>query len=715
MKSLIIAEKPSLGQNIAKAISNTGENMETHEGYLESENYIVTFAFGHLMRMYDIEEYDPSYDPDKKQPWTMENLPFIPEEFKFGLRKDPKTKKIDTRIKKQYLIIKKLVDREDVECIVHAGDAGREGEIIIRLIIESYGSNKPVKRLWMPDQTEKTIISEISMMRDDSFYDNLADEGMARMYVDWLYGINLTRYISIKSKSLLRIGRVIGAIVRAIYDRDQEIKNFKPETFYVIESNTKEKEVPLTLTSSISHKTVNEAIEQAEKYNAQTVVVTEKKTERKIIGPGKLYSLSKLQGVLAEKHKIQLKESMAIIQKLYEGGYVTYPRTNTEYLSENEKDKVKDIISVLKRDGHAIKFKDGKSIFDNKKVEEHSAITPTLKIPNLSELSEKEKIVYTTVLNRFLAVFCEEDCEVDRTIMTFSVGDLEKIQVKGDILITSGWKRIENVKSEDKVLPDLNKGAIVHVDFKPIEKQTQPPKPYTNKTLLNFLENPFRVEKKENDDEMYKNIFDGVEIGTEATRTGIIQNAIDCGYISCTKDVYHVQPTGIYLIEVLEKLKIDMSKNKTVEFSRHLKNVYKSEISVEECIHHIATEINTIFENGKDIDIPTAPNASSKKSTSIGKCPLCGKDVVEGKKGYGCMGFRNDPPCKFTLWKNNKYFEAIGLNFTKKIAMDFLKKGCSAPVKLVSKKTGKEYEAIIVMTANQDGTIAYSMKFPNKE
>ena len=197
MKSLIIAEKPSLGQNIAKAISNTGENMETHEGYLESENYIVTFAFGHLMRMYDIEEYDPSYDPDKKQPWTMENLPFIPEEFKFGLRKDPKTKKIDTRIKKQYLIIKKLVDREDVECIVHAGDAGREGEIIIRLIIESYGSNKPVKRLWMPDQTEKTIISEISMMRDDSFYDNLADEGMARMYVDWLYGINLTRYISI--------------------------------------------------------------------------------------------------------------------------------------------------------------------------------------------------------------------------------------------------------------------------------------------------------------------------------------------------------------------------------------------------------------------------------------------------------------------------------------------------------------------------------------
>lgn len=715
MKALIIAEKPSLAQNIAKAISNTGEHMKSNNGYLESENYIITFAFGHLMSLYNIEEYDPSYDPNAKLRWTMDNLPFIPEEFKFGLRKDPKTKKVDAGIKKQFLIIKTLINRGEVGTIVHAGDAGREGEVIVRLIIMACGNSKPVKRLWLPDQTEKTILSEITKMRDDSDYDNLADEGMARMYVDWLYGINLTRYISIKSKGLLRIGRVIGAIVKAIYDRDREIENFKPETYFIIESNTEEKGERLVLTSSILYKTKEEAIEAANLYNAQSAMVSAKNTERKIIGAGKLYSLSKLQGVLAEKYKIPLKESMTIIQNLYEKGYLTYPRTNTEYLSENEKDKVKEILAKLKKAGYGVVFKDSKTIFDDRKVEEHSAITPTLNIPDITALSDKEKLIYMTIMNRFLAVFCEENCEVDRTIMMFSIGDIEDIQVKGDIAITAGWKAIENIKTEDKILPNLNKGDIVKVEFKPVEKQTQPPRPYTNKTLLNFLENPFKTEKKESDEEKYKNLFDGIEIGTEATRTGIIQNALDFGYISCVKDIYHILPNGVFLIEVLEKLGIDMSKHKTVEFSQSLKSVYRSEISVDECIQRTAVEIRSIFENGKNIEVPSVQQASGNTFTSIGKCPMCGKDVVEGKNGYGCIGYRDTPPCKFIIWKKSKYFDAIGLKLTKKLVVDFLKTGRSGPIKMISKKSGKEYSAIIVMNAQEDGTISYSMEFPTKK
>lgn len=716
-KSLIIAEKPDLGRNIAKAIGSTGEKMKTEAGYLESENYIVTYAFGHLMRLLDIEEYDENYSPDSKTKWTMDNLPFIPDEFLLGLRKDPKTKRTDEGIKKQFNIIKKLVRRNDVSCIFNAGDAGREGEIIVRLILDAIGNTKPVKRLWMPDQTADTILAEIKAERDDADYDNLADEGMARMYVDWVYGINLTRFLSLKTKQLLRVGRVLIPIVKAIYDRDNEINNFKPEDYFIIESITDEGGIPLVLTSATTYQTAEEAEKAAQKYNAQTTTVTSKKTERKTIGAGKLYSLSKLQGVLADKYKMQLNESMGIIQQLYEKGFVTYPRTNTEYLSTNEQDKIKDIINRLKDKGNDITFKDNKSIFDDKKVEEHSALTPTLKIPEESSLSEKESKVYHTILNRFLAVFAAEACEVDRTTMVFSVGDLEDITVKGDIYITQGWKKFEDVKTEDKTLPNLNQGDVVKTAFHETKKQTQPPRPYTVKTLLTYLENPFKTEKKENDDDEYKALFDGLEIGTVASRTNIILNAIQSNYISCEKNTYHILPDGIYLIDSLDKLQIDMSKNKTVELSKALKSVYKEEISVENCLEKVADEMHEIFDKGKQIELASNPNykGQAREMKVIGKCPICGKDVVEGTKGYGCLGYKDNPPCKFTIWKENSYFNAIGLKLTKKIAADLIKNKKTTPQTLVSKRTGREYKAIITLSIDDKGVIKYGMEFPEKK
>ena len=715
-KSLIIAEKPDLGRNIANAIASTGETMVKQDGFLESESYIITYAFGHLMRLLDIEEYDENYSPEEKVKWTMDNLPFIPDEFRLGLRRDNKTRKTDIGIKKQFGIIKKLLHRKDVDCIYNAGDAGREGEIIVRLILDAAGNTKPVKRLWMPDQTQETILKELDAERPGSDYDNLADEGMARLYVDWVYGINLTRYVSLKTKQLLRVGRVLIPIVKAIYDRDKEIENFKPEDYFIVESSTDVDGVSLTLTSSANYKTMEEAQAAAQKYNEQTTTVSSKTTERKTIGAGKLYSLSKLQGVLAKKYKMQLSESMKIIQGLYEKGYVTYPRTNTEYLSTNEKDKIKAIIRKLQDSGEDLVFKDDKTIFDDKKVEEHSALTPTLKIPDISKLSEKEKNVYNTILNRFMAVFAAESCEVDRTTMVFSVGTLEDITIKGDIYISKGWKKYEDIKSEDKVLPNLNEGDVVTTAFDGVGKQTQPPRPYTTSMLLNYLENPFRTEKQDNDEEEYKALFKGVEIGTEASRTGIIESAIASEYISCVKNVYHIMPTGVYLIESLDKLKIDMSKNKTVELSQALKSVYKEEMSVEDCLQKVADEVHEIFDIGKEIVLPTTGSGAkpSAPKTVIGKCPVCGEDIVEGKKAYGCMGYRNNPSCNFALWKeNNKYFDAIGLKMTKKIATDLLQNKKTAPQTLTSKRTGNKYSAIITLDIDENGYPQYGMEFPS--
>ena len=655
---LIIAEKPSLARNIEAGI---GEPMKKRQGYMEGSSYIITWAFGHLFSLCDIE----SYYPPKEEPqrWTLENLPCFPNPFRFELRKDSAKKHVDDGVRRQFETIRFLCNRPDVDTIVNAGDADREGEIIVRLCIDHAltDKNKSLKRLWLPDQTPQTVSKALCEMKDESEYDLLASEGFARTYIDWLYGVNLTRFATLKTGTLLRVGRVIVPIVKAIYDRDMAIRNFVPGKFYAMLSKeeTNGEVIELLSKHRFEPDQYEKALEMCSLYNRTGAIVTGVKNKKDTLSAGKLFSLSKLQNALSKKYKMSMQESLDIVQKLYERGYLTYPRTNSEYLATAEKDKIRQILANCGKLGYPVKFKDSKTIFDDSKIESHSAITPTYKIPDKSQLSEDEMKVYSTVFRRFIAVFCAEDCIVTRTEITISVGELEMFILKGMVVIEKGWTRYDDFSQRDKVLPALKKGDPVNIDFQPTEKETSPPKHYTVETLNNYLKNPFKDEKKAareaaeaeehrevDDTEDYQAIFEGLELGTEATRTGIIDNARNSGYINLKKDVYTILPGGEFLIESLLQMQITMDKYKTSQLGQALKKVYHGKISVDESVRLAEAEIAEVFEKKTEIDL-SLDSETGFFGDVVAICPLCKRDVKRFRTFYGCTGYKDG--CKFSV------------------------------------------------------------------
>ena len=657
MKKLIIAEKSSLARSIVEGIRLLGETPEKADGYLESRSYVITWCVGHLFELKDIEEYDLDYDTDKKVSWkeTFDQLPFYPEEFQFV------HKKKDPGRMKQYKVIEKLHQRADVDGIVNAGDSDREGEIIVRIVLDKMGNRKPVYRLWMPDQTPLTIKYELTHMRPDSEYDNLAKAGMARTYIDWMYGINLTRYATVKSGAYppLKVGRVVTPLIQAIYDRDMLIKDFQPEKYFAIVSKEETKGVVISLTSkkkfSLSEK--RDADILCRQYNSVAAIVKEIKREEKKVEAPRLFSLSKVQGILGRAYKMPPEISLAAIQKLYEKGYLSYPRTNTEYLAEKEKGKIKAIIGILQKKGYQVAFRDSKRTFDDSKIESHSALTPTFKIPDIDSLDEAEKKAYMTILNRFLAVFAEETCIVDRTTCIIAVGHMEEFQIKADIMRQKGWTAFEDSGKKDKYLPELQKGETVNINFLPKEKKTSAPDHYTVSSLLEFLKNPFKEEKKnvgqdvrgEQDDiEDYEAMFDGVELGTEATRTNIIAGAIQAGFIELKNNNYLIKPYGCYLVETLAKLNIGMSKEDSVVLSRYLKKIYRGEASISDILQMAQSEINEIFSHKIETDVLKF----TADRICVGNCPKCQGNIYKGKKPghYYC----DNKNCSFMITQFRK-------------------------------------------------------------
>lgn len=642
---LIIAEKPSLAANISSSIGN----MRRRDGFYEGSEYLVTWAFGHLFSLCDVEKYTGNEDNPR---WTMDTLPCFPKKFLFELKKN-KDKTTDAGVKKQFDTISSLCKRSDVDTIINAGDADREGEIIIRLcVMNALTEDKALKRLWLPDQTKETILEGLSDMKDETFYDNLADEGFARTYIDWLYGVNLTRYATLKTGTLMRVGRVIVPIVKAIYDRDMAIRNFKSDIYYALVSKTVIDGVELELTSK--HKFDKNDLDRAQRscnvLNAKSAVVTDVKSKKDTLQAGKLYSLSKLQNVLGKKYKMSMDESLKIIQDLYEKGYVTYPRTNTEYLATKEQGKIKEIISLVAKLGYPVEFKNKKTIFDDSKIESHSALTPTRKIPSKDALSEREALVYSTILRRFVAVFCSEQCLTQKTEITIDASGKEQYTVKGMVICEKGWTKYDDYSRKDKILPDLKKGDLVEVNFVPTQKETSPPKHYTIETLNNYLKNPFREEKAnietEDDESEYKAIFEGLELGTEATRTGIIGNARSSGYIELKKDVYYILPAGEKLIESVKRMNISMDKYKTATLGKALKQVYRGEITVSDSIDLAKEEIMQVFK--KQEFSPENDADDGFIGDIIGKCPLCNGNVVRTSFGYGCTHYREND-CRFGI------------------------------------------------------------------
>ncbi len=689
---LVIAEKPSLARNIAGAIGN----MKKAPRYFEGEGYIVTWAFGHLFSLADIEHYSPL--PDGENRWSMKNLPCFPKKFEFELKKSA-DKKVDSGVLEQFNTIRDLCNRTDVTEIINAGDADREGEIIVRTCVMKSEVDKPFKRLWLPDQTNETILQALSEMKDETHYDNLAKEGYARTFIDWLYGVNLTRYATLKTGTLMRVGRVIVPIVKAIYDRDMQIRNFVPEIYYAPTSVTEQNgaETELISKQKFTKDELSKAQELCEKYNLAKGRVIDKKSKKDTLSPGKLFSLTKLQNVLGKKYKMPMEESLRIVQGLYEKGYVTYPRTNSEYMATAEKGKVKQIISAVEKLGYPVAFKDGKTIFDDSKIESHSALTPTHKIPPKTALSEDEAKVYGTIMRRFVAVFCSEECVAQKSEIKIDVGGMEEFTLKGTVILEPGWTKYDDYGKKDKILPNLEKGDVIDVSFTPKEKETSPPKHYTIETLNNYLKNPFREDKAnakgEDDEEEYRAIFEGLELGTEATRTGIIENAIKSNYISLKKDVYTILPDGEHLIESLIRMGISMDKYKTSYLGQALKKVYKGEITVKDSILLTEREIEKIFS--REEESAETDTDDGFIGDIVGKCPLCGKNVVRTRFGYGCEGYKDG--CKFSV--NNVILgRTISLSNMKML----LESGKTSKIEgFISKKTGKPFSAVLKLDGDK--------------
>ncbi len=668
--------------------------MKKCNGYFEGQGYILTWVFGHLFSLADIEEYSPN--PCGTRKWTRENIPCFPEKFIFELKKDNNTRQVDAGVKKQFEIIKALCNREDVDMIINAGDADREGEIIIRICVENaIEKEKPFMRLWLPDQTPETIRTALSEIKNESEYENLASEGYARTYIDWLYGVNLTRFATLKTGSLLRVGRVIVPIVKAIYDRDMAIRNFKPDIYYAVVSSakTKDEEIELTSKEKFDKKDYQKALDLCAKYNESKAVVTFKKKKNDKIQPGKLYSLTKLQNVLGKKYKMSMEKSLKLVQDLYEKGYVTYPRTNSEYLATAEQGKVKTILQSVQKLGYPVEFKYNKTIFDDSKIESHSALTPTYKIPKKTDLSEDEYIVYSVIMRRFVAVFCSEDCICEKTEIKINVGGYEEFSLKGMVIVEPGWTKYDDYTKKDKILPKLDMGDEINIDFKPVEKETNPPKHYTIETLNNYLKNPFKEDKQklseeENDEEEYRAIFEGLELGTEATRTGIIDNAKKSGYIQLKKDVYTVLPGGEYLIEALQRMNISMDKYKTAEVGKALKKVFHGEFTIDESIDIAKEEIKKVFEI--DEETRDADTNDGYVGDVIGICPLCKENVIRTRFGYGCTGYK-EKGCKFGL-SNIICKRVISVSNVKKL----LQTGKTDKISgFISPKTQKEFDAFL--------------------
>ena len=697
MKRLIVTEKPSVASTVVAALRE--DNFKKMKGYYEGDRYIVSFLYGHLMEAYSIDEYMNR----EKSYWNLEELPFVPKEFKFKV-------KDDKGIKEQYNIIKSLIMRNDVSDIVNMADSDREGELLGMLvlndILKNNKVNKNILRAWLPEQTHSSIRNEMKNLKSSKVYDNLYKEGLARLQKDWLIGINYTRLISLKNNEITKervvfnTGSVIVPIVKKIYDRHMEQKNFVPEKFYTLAGEfTKDDEK-----FQLSFKNVRFSASEKDKAIAAYNFISNKSLivkdiEYKTINkqPPKLFSLDILQNKIQKMYKIDNKTTLLLAQSLYEKQLITYPRTNTEYLSENEISKVQSLIDRYNSEGHNLEIV-SKHNFNNAKVESHSAIIPTMKSP--VNLNEKERLVYDVIVNRFLANFCKEKAIVKEVKVTLGIENGPNMELKGVSIIQEGYLKYEN-NIKVKTIPLFTLNEVIRADYKVEEKETQAPKNIDGEALNNYLKNPFRnkLENNIDDNDDYKAIMEGLEIGTVATRAGIIANAIRVGYITETKGIYEILPKGIHFINTLNKLGINLYEYQAVKVSKLLKDINKGNLSLEKFMEYINNDVISVVNSVKDKKIEGYTEEKREKE-ALGKCPRCNDNILEGTKGYYCNSFRikgKDNWCGFSIYKEDKFFKDKGKNINKTMVKKFLKEG-KASIKGFKKKDGKgTYNAIVSM------------------
>ncbi len=631
-KTVVLAEKPSVARDIAKVLKCN----EKKNGYIEGKQYIVTWALGHLVGLADPEAYDNKY-----KTWRMETLPMLPQQMKLVVLKGGG---------KQFGIVKELLHRKDVGDIVIATDAGREGELVARWIIAKAGVKKPMKRLWISSVTDKAILEGFKSLKDAKQYENLYRAAVCRAEGDWLVGLNVTRALTCKYNAQLSAGRVQSATLNMVVAREEAIKSFKPTPYYTLDVKAQGVTFKWFNAKGTTFTDEQLAKQMMAKVEGESGKLTEVKTvPKKQYAPG-LYDLTELQRDANKRYGLSPKETLNIMQRLYENHKVlTYPRTDSKYLSEDIvptlRERVQAVAVANFKPSVALILKQGikgnKNFVDNSKVSDHHAIIPTEEGVNLQNLSQEERKIYDMVVTRFLSVLLPP-CEYKQTTMTLTVAG-ETFKATGKQIISQGFRvlygQVEDEEDEAKEqdLPVLKEGEVLKCSQVNLQTQmTKPPARFTEATLLSAMESPHKYVQVAKQDA--KTLSETGGIGTVATRADIIEKLYNTFYIE--KNGNSIVPTskGKQLIELVpEDLK---SPTLTAKWESELEAISKGKVKAQDFMTRIKAYSTELVA-----DVKGSEDKFRHDNLTGKKCPDCGKYMLEVKGKHGMMYVCQDRSC----------------------------------------------------------------------
>lgn len=694
-KFLVIAEKPSVAQSYAKNLSA----YKREDGYLEGESCIVSWCLGHLAEYAQPEEYDPKYEK-----WQFDDLPILPEAWKLKVSKDKK---------KQFEVIKTLMNRSDVEYLVNGCDAGREGELIFQRVYVLAGCRKPVKRLWISSMEDAAIQKGFQTMKSEEEYKNLCMAAVCRAQADWLIGMNGTRAYTTRYFKRLVVGRVQTPTLAMLAERQERIEHFQKEAFYKVALT----DGKLTVVSeNIANEEAAELL--AALCNGSTAVVTQMKKERKKSFPPKLYDLTSLQREANRYFGYTAKRTLDMLQELYEEKLVTYPRTDSQFVTEDMKDSVEELVEKMPvllsfvdygQLGHGIK-----RVINNAKVSDHHAILPTKEVveKGIADLPADKKNLMMLICQQLVQATGEEYL-YEQTDITVKCQEHD-FKSRGKIPVQMGFKEVEKAFKQlcvkAKPVEEKEKETSIPAGYEegmrlfPVKAEktthyTSPPKPFNEDTLLAAMET---AGNKEFDSETEKK-----GLGTPATRASIIEKLVSSGYAQRKGKQILPSTEGKELVKVMpEYLK---SAVMTAEWENQLLMMEKGQITDTQFMGEITSLVRKILEVCREIPEEERRRFQTAREV-IGKCPVCGCDVFEGKQNFYC----SNRQCDFALWKENRFLGSMEKNLDKKMARELLDKACTHVKGLYSKKKDMKFDADLLLTL-EDGKPRFHLEFPKKK
>ena len=692
--NLVIAEKPSVAQSIAKVIGATTK----HDGYLEGSGYLVSWCVGHLVELAEPEEYDGKYEK-----WRKEDLPIMPGKDGIDWRYQ-----VSMATKKQFNILKELMERDDVDCTTNACDAGREGELIFRLVYDKVGCKKPIKRLWISSMEDEAISDGFAHLKDGADYEKLYEAALCRERADWIVGINATRLFSTLYGQTLNVGRVMTPTLALAVEREAAIHSFKPESFYTVILNCN----GVILSSDrIGDKEKAEALADECNLIGEVLIIDASKREKQEKAPA-LFDLTNLQREANRRLGYTAQQTLDYTQSLYEKKLVSYPRTDSRFLTEDMEGSLPGLIAKVEKIAkcEATAEKNFKAVINGKKVSDHHAIIPTASVDkaNLEELPSGEREVLKLIATRLLEAV-SAPCRYMETVIDADCNG-HQFKAKGKQVIDEGWKAIAPSKKSDKdedndqeISVSVNAGEKLKINSKECkEGKTSAPKSFTEDTLLSAMEKAGADEIP--DDAERKGL------GTPATRAGIIEKLVRIGFIERRGDkkTKYLVPThkGEALITIVPEA--IQSASLTADWEQRLLEIEKDTYSGSQFMNEIDELISNLIDTYEVI--PDAEVLMHPVYMPIGKCPHCGKDVEEKSKGFFC----SDKECKFVLWKENRLFDSLSKKMTRQIAEQLLKNGKAKLKKCRSVKTGKTYDCTVVLSVNDVGQAQFNLEFGNQ-